>query len=62
MGAPEGNTNAATPDEDKLTSRIWINVTQAEKAACVRAAAPDKLSAWGRRLLVDKAQEKENVD
>jgi hypothetical protein len=49
-GPPLGSRNAAKPEELKRTSKLVINVTPDEKAACVRQAH-GKLNAWARRRL-----------
>ena len=59
-GAPKGNINATKPEEEQLSSRIWINVTQEEKARIVKAADGDKVTAWGRRVLMQAVKEAEN--
>ena len=63
MGAPENNQNAAKPDAEKLEARVWVNVTQEEKTACVRAAnlKGEKLTEWARAVLTEQAT-KENME
>ena len=62
MPAPKGNQYGAKPDEDKLSSRIWINVTPGEKGECVNAAGGQKLTEWGREKLLEAAREDTDKD
>ncbi len=50
VGAPVGNRNAAKPEDEKRTSRIFVNVTSTEKAGCVKQAHGN-LNAWCRSKL-----------
>ena len=56
MGAKAGNQNAAKDPADKVGSVLHIRVTQAEKAAWVKAAKGQKLATWVREQLNRAAQ------
>jgi len=49
-GAPVGNRNAKKPEEQKRTSRIYVNVTPREKATCIKKAG-GKINPWARKKL-----------
>ena len=51
MPAPAQNQNAALPPGEAATSFLYIRCTPAEKAAWVRAAKGQPLSAWVRDRL-----------
>lgn len=46
-----GNRHAEKPDDELHDSQLFIRCMKVEKSAWVRAAYPDKLSAWVRRTL-----------
>ena len=53
MPAPEKNQNAVKPEDEQLSSFLYVRCTQDEKASFVRAANADKkgLALWAREIL-----------
>lgn len=52
MSAPKNNKNAAKPEDEQLTSVIYVRMTWQQKAACVRAAKGRRLSQWAAEQLI----------
>lgn len=50
-GRPSNNRHG----EEPATSRIFVNVMPSQKAAYVKAAGGEKLSAWVKRVLDEAA-------
>lgn len=56
MPAPKNNQFAAKAESEKLSARVWVDMTPADKAKLVKAAAGEKLGRWSRARLLEAAE------